>query len=195
MWQLFEKNYFSFSQHYLQLLWYWYMPFLRISFLLPTHTSNVLILSYQKLRYREHFLKIPSHFCLKKISTAPPLPLWNPCATRLLKANIENFNFNSSTSCNWFLPMVKYSREMKLISSNRVRQCLWLRGRSNFRQPDTLRSGVQNGKQSMPKGINDFWLSCEDFIFARLERFFGSLGRAMLFEAKLSTGTKTFIGF
>lgn len=72
-------------------------------------------------------------------------------------------------------------------------------------------SGVQNGKQSMPKGINDFWLSCEDFIFARLERFFWlfwkayafaglkrfleASGELCSFEAKLITGTKIFIGF
>ena len=108
--------------------------------------SNVLILSCWKPRYREHFLKKFSDFCLKKTPTSPPHPLRKPCGTRLSEATFEKFNIYSSTSCNWFLVMVKYSREMENISSNRVRQCLWLRGRSNSRQLDTHGIGCSKWK-------------------------------------------------
>ena len=72
-------------------------------------------------------------------------------------------------------------------------------------------SGVQNGKQSMPKGINDFlaflrgfspcktgtifWLFWRAYAFAELKRFLEALGELCSFEEKLITGTETFIGF
>ena len=124
-------------------------------------------------------MKNSSNFASKKHRLLHPYPFETLVAQGFSKLDMKILTFTAPPLvidfCLWYNIVVRW-KTFHRTGFDSVFDCV------DGRIPGSsirMGSGVQNGKQSMPKGINDFWLSCEDCLLARLERFFGFSGGRM----------------